>query len=327
MEKRKGFADISTGPKKKHYNIGLRSDQHLQDCHASEFKHTFPDVDYALLGYNILKGFPMAAGHDPGFTYPIFKADYSDGGQTADCRYSVPRGLVIVPDVSCVTSFSSTTVKNRYDYDKALSVSASVSGGGWGVSFSASAGYKQASSEIATGESVFILSSANCHYYFSKIISDRSPMFDDVFLQWVYKLNGTSWNPELYFNFFETYGTHFPTELTFGARFTYEHKMESTSYEAKQSEGVDVAVQASYSGLFSAGGGFNMGSSQKQAASEFSMLVTTKTITVGAAPPANGDTMTWASEVKNSPVPTAYKLSSFEELFSDRFMRQLNIDY
>lgn len=315
------------GMSEKHVNIGLRSDHHLQDCHSSDFKHTFPDVDYAFLGYNILNGFPMAAGHDPGFTYPIFKADYSDGGQTADCRYSVPRGLVIVPDVSCITSFSSTTVHNRYDYDKALSVSASVSGGGWGVSFSASAGYKQTSSEIVTGESVFILSTANCHYYFSKIISDRSPMFDDVFLQWVYKLNATEWHPELYFNFFETFGTHFPTEVTFGARFTYEYKMNSKSYESKKSTGVDVGVQASYSGLFSAGGGFNMDSSQKQAASEFSKDVTTRTITVGAAPPANGDAMTWASEVKNSPVPTAYKLSSLEQLFSERYMGHLNIDH
>jgi hypothetical protein len=103
--------------------------------------------------------------------------------------------------------------------------------------------------------------------------------------------------------------------------------MNSHEYETQQSKGVNVAVQASYSGLFSAGGGFNMDASQREAASNFANSVTTKTITVGAAPPANGDAMTWASEVKDSPVPTAYKLSSIDELFTEKQMGHLNIDY
>ena len=53
----------------------------------SVLKHTFPDVDFALLGYNILKGYPNAHGHDPGFTFPNCVADYTAGEKTADCRY------------------------------------------------------------------------------------------------------------------------------------------------------------------------------------------------------------------------------------------------
>ncbi|XP_045195862.2 uncharacterized protein LOC123551192 [Mercenaria mercenaria] len=312
---------------KNYLNIGLRQDYQLQECQGPALKQSFPDVDYSLLGYNILKGFPLATGHDPGFTYPIFRHDYSSGGMTADCRYSVPRGLVIIPDVSCVTSFSSTTIQTKYEFSKALSVSASVSGGGWGVSFSASAGYKQSSSEMSTGESVYIISSAHCNYYFSKLITEEAPQFDNVFVKWIHKLNETDWDPELYFEFFETYGTHFPTEVTFGAKFIYEHKMSSSKYEREKKSGVNVAVQASYSGFVSVGGGFNLDSEQRQAASEFSKSVETKTITVGAAPPANGDAMTWASEVKTSPVPTAYKLLSIELLFTDRYMGKMNVDY
>ncbi|XP_045189767.2 uncharacterized protein LOC123547063 [Mercenaria mercenaria] len=312
---------------KNYLNIGLRQDYQIQECQGSELKQSFPDVDYSLLGYNILKGFPLATGHDPGFTYPIFRHDYSSGGMTADCRYSVPRGLVIIPDVSCVTSFSSTTIQTKYEFSKALSTSASVSGGGWGVSFSASAGYKQSSSEMSTGESVYIVSSAHCNYYFSKLITEEAPQFDNVFVNWIHKMNETDWDPELYFEFFETYGTHFPTEVTFGARFVYEHKMSSSKYESEKKSGVNVAVQASYSGLFSVGGGFSLDSEQRQAASSFSKSVETKTITVGAAPPSNGDAMTWASEVKTSPVPTAYKLSSIELLFTERYMGKMNVDY
>jgi hypothetical protein len=98
-------------------------------------KHTFPDVDYALLGYNILKGYPNAHGHDPGFNFPICVADYTAGKKTADCRYSIPQGLMVVPDVSCVTSFTSHVVQSKQDFAKSLAVSASVIGGGWGASF------------------------------------------------------------------------------------------------------------------------------------------------------------------------------------------------
>ncbi|XP_045179352.2 uncharacterized protein LOC123538976 isoform X2 [Mercenaria mercenaria] len=309
-------------------NIGMRPDYQLQECQTSALKQSFPDVDYSLLGYNVLKGFPLAIGHDPGFTYPIFRHDYSSGGMTADCRYSVPRGLVIIPDVSCVTSFSSTEIQTKYEFSKELSVSANVHGGGWGVKFSASAGYKQSSSEMSTGESVYILSSAHCNYYFSKLIKENAPPFDDVFIQWVDKLNQVYWdNPELYFNFFETYGTHFPTEVKYGARFTYEHKMSSSQYEKEKKSGVNVAVEASYSGLISVGGGFSLDTEQREKASAFSKSVETRTITVGAPPPANGSATEWASEVKSSPVPTKYELSSIEELFTARYMRNLNVDF
>ncbi|KAJ7315271.1 hypothetical protein OS493_038797 [Desmophyllum pertusum] len=54
-------------------------------------RRPFADLDYALLGYDILHGNPMATESDPGFTHPIFWADYSEGRQSTDCRYSVPK--------------------------------------------------------------------------------------------------------------------------------------------------------------------------------------------------------------------------------------------
>jgi hypothetical protein len=110
--------------------------------------------------------------------------------------------------VSCVTSFSSTTARNRFEFAKALSESAHVEGGGWGVKFSASAGYKQSSSEISKGESVYIISSGKCQYYFSKIIFSAAPRFDEVFIQWMHKLNNTNFDGT-YFQFIDTYGTIF----------------------------------------------------------------------------------------------------------------------
>lgn len=70
-----------------------------------------------------------------------------------------------------------------------------------------------------------------------------------------------------------------------------------------------------------------MDSTQQEAASNFSKNVETKTITVVAPPPANGDANTWASNVKDSPIPMEYMLVSIEKLFSKRYMDYLNVNY
>ena len=104
-------------------------DSRLQDCHETNLKRSFPNLEYALLGYDILQGYPLEEGHDPGLTHHIFLADYSGRRQTSDCRYSVPSGFLVIPDVSCVTSFSSKVIKNKLDLSRSLDVSAHVEGG------------------------------------------------------------------------------------------------------------------------------------------------------------------------------------------------------
>ena len=47
---------------------------------------TFPNIEYSFYGYNILKGYPISDGVDPGFTRPIFAADFTSQRKTADCR-------------------------------------------------------------------------------------------------------------------------------------------------------------------------------------------------------------------------------------------------
>ena len=106
----------------------MRVDSRLQECQDSHWKQSFPDLDYAFFGYDILKGYPLATGHDPGFTHPIFLSNYNSGGQTTDCRYSVPEGLIVVPDVSCVTSFSSKVIRNRLEMSKSLEAAANIEG-------------------------------------------------------------------------------------------------------------------------------------------------------------------------------------------------------
>ena len=298
----------------------MTNDRTIQDCSAPFRKKTFPDLDYATMGYNIFRGYPLATGHDPGFTHPIFYIDYRDMGMTSDCRYSLPVGFTAMPDVSCVTSFSSNEVKTTKEFEKSLSASAHVSGGGWGVSFSASAGYKQSSSEISSGNSIYIISKATCDYYFVKMNMQRPPLLRHDFLEMA---THAAVSDEEVLRFLDYYGTHFAPEVVFGARYVYQHKMSVSEYSTMSSSGFNVGVSASYSGAFSVGGGFNLDSSQRQAASEFSKRVETTTITVGAPPPANGDAMTWASTVKDFPVPAKYELESLDQLFSERFIQRI----
>jgi len=289
-------------------------------------KYSFPDVDYAFLGYDLVKGYPNAMGSDPGFTFPIFTADYSEYELTADRRYLVPRGLVLFPDVSCMVSFTSSVSETTREFERELSVSASVSAGGWGIQFSASAGYQQAAKEISNKQYVYVVSKATCNYYQSKIQDGKTPHFDPTFLHWINKLNTTDANGD-YLDFFSKYGTHYPTAMTFGSRFMKVHRMESSKYEREFKGKVDVSISASYNGLFSAGGGFSMSASQREAASQFSESVQTTTITIGAAPPADGEASTWAAEVQSNPVPSRYDLDNIENIFSEAYMSDLNVDY
>ena len=77
--------------------------------------------------------------------------------------------------------------------------------------------------------------------------------------------------------------------------------MTTQTFESIDNEKFGVAVQAGYSGMISVGGGFSLDSEQRQAASSFSKKVETSTVTVGSAPPSNGDAMTWASATKDNP--------------------------
>ena len=279
---------------------------------------TFPNIDYAFAGYDIVKGYPLTTARDPGFKKAIFKADYVNGKSNGDCRYLVPKGVKALQDVSCDVSFKSDTVRNTAEFHKSLATSASVEGGGFGFSFSASASYQKKTSEMSSGEYVYIISKAQCTSYFSEIDLLSLPPFDEGFQSFATKLETSTADQDVS-DFIETYGTHYLESVTFGSSYTQEHRMKSTDYKTMSSQKFGVTARASYSGLFSAGGGFSLDSEQQAAASEFNKKVETSTVTVGSAPPSNGDAMTWASVVKESLVPIKYKLRPIADLFTAKF--------
>ena len=280
---------------------------------------SFPNIDYAFSGYDVVKGYPLATARDPGFMRAIFKADYVNGKSNGDCRYLLPKGIMAVPDVSCDVSFKSDIIKSKADFHKSLSASANIKGGGFGFEFSASASYQKSTSDMSSGEYVYIISKAQCTSYFSRIDFENPPPFDDGFLAAARALTADGSNSQDVLNFIDTYGTHFVDEVTFGSSYTQKHKMSSTTFSERSNEKFSVEVQAGYSGAFSVGGGFSLDSEQQRAASNFAKSVETTTVTVGSAPPSNGDAMTWASVSKENPVPIKYSLRPIADLFTAKF--------
>ena len=104
-------------------------DPEIRDCSSeTHWKMTFSVLDYSLIGYDILFGYPLANGRDPGFRQPIFTANYSKPKQTADCRHVIPQGFTVIPSESCVVSFDSKLIHNKQQMSIHLGVQASVKG-------------------------------------------------------------------------------------------------------------------------------------------------------------------------------------------------------
>ena len=83
-----------------------------------------PNVDYAMRGYNILRGNPLSIGleADPGFSNPIFKTTYAAGRVTGDLRYQVPDGLSVYDKPICNIQFTSQNFANEKTYQDDLKV-------------------------------------------------------------------------------------------------------------------------------------------------------------------------------------------------------------
>ena len=77
------------------------------------------------------------------------------------------------------------------------------------------------------------------------------PPFHPGFVSWAKRLSNSNGNSDAVFEFTKYYGTHYLSEVTFGARFMKNHKMSQTKYSELRSQKISVEAQASYSGLFS----------------------------------------------------------------------------
>ena len=305
---------------------GQKYDQAEYFSHWS-YSQYFPNFDYALRGYDINMAYPQAVGHDPGLTYPVFKANYSNRILSADRQFHIPDGFLIAPDVSCRLSFTSDIIENESDLKSYLTLGAGINVGfiNW-FRFSLNGQYQKIAQDINTGNYVYIMSTAVCKYYSSKLNERRRPPLDDDFLDYAKELlsNGTTASDVK--RFIDYYGTHYISEITFGAKFIYESKLSKWSYNQLKRSNVNIKTEASSFGYMEATGNFERGYFETL---NFSKVIEeAKTITIGASPPPDGDADTWAYYVRKSPLPISYKLTPIDDIFTASNMKRYpNIDY
>ncbi|PVD27819.1 hypothetical protein C0Q70_12993 [Pomacea canaliculata] len=299
-----------------------------QDPLSDQWPSKCPRVDYALYGYNSLKGSPLSSGAGPGFTLPIFNAEYKSGSETSGCRYTMPRGVVLAPDISCVASFRSEVIQTPYDLTRFMGRTARLDDGGWGPPFVASLSFQETVAELR--QKVFIMSTASCSAYRVSLLQLEPPTFHSMFLEWILKLNNTN-DENTYLEFLDTYGTHFVSQTRLGASLTMVHKMENNIY--MQHEEDEFTAAASYSSIALLGHTETLTSDQKKKVDEFLSKVETIPIAVGVSPPSGANSMSWLTAVKADPIAINYDLTSIDVLFSERFMggssplQSFSIDY
>jgi len=126
---------------------------------------------------------------------------------------------------------------------------------------------------------------------------------------------------EAYFDFLDTFGTHYVTSMAFGSRFGFTSFFTEEAWHKVQKTGVQVDVAASYEGLVKAGGSVDT-SSKKQAQQAFDESQQGyKMISLGAQP-VRGDPIAWAQQVVEEPMPVTYELSRLCDVIYDGMWAQ-----
>ena len=125
---------------------------------------------------------------------------------------------------------------------------ASISGGGWGAEFSASADYKHVQQGSSAHKLVYTHSEAQCCAYQAKILTYTPPKLHPNFVAGVRSLT-VVYQPDVYFKFISAFGTHYAAEIDMGALFGQQTSFQTTAWQKMISEGLDIKAAASYSGF------------------------------------------------------------------------------
>eukprot|EP00756_Hemistasia_phaeocysticola_P025558 Hpha_TRINITY_DN16011_c5_g6::TRINITY_DN16011_c5_g6_i1::g.119658::m.119658 len=284
-----------------------------------------PNIGTLFNGYDIMFGNPVPTEGlpvDPGYRQPVFNATYS-GSVTPDQRYLQPDGTVVSScSGTCTMSFQSSELAGTHSYQSSLETKVSVSGGGWGAKFSASADYKHVAQGSSEEHMVFTHSEAQCCAYQAKILSYTPPDLHNDFKAGLSSLP-TGYDRTAYFRFVMNFGTHYVSEINMGALFGQQTSFKSTQWSEMLSEGLDIKVAASYSGYGATAAASTETDSQKKMAQTFSSKSSEqREYTMGAKPPSDGKPSTWVQSTIVSPAPMGVKLQQIDQLLDNSIYPQ-----
>ena len=181
--------------------------------------------------------------------------------------------------------------------------------------FSENLMYQKISEELSN-ENIYVISSISCTSYSVSLDDMNPPHLDFRVLQLGSRIDDDVTKVQ---EFLDYYGTHFLTDIIFGAKYLFYYKVPLKTYQQIAGKGIDIRTSASYLSLMNLGAGFKLTSDQKALAIALSQ-VESNVFSLGLPPPNDGDALTWALAIKEHPVPIRYGLQNIADLFTDKFM-------
>jgi hypothetical protein len=222
---------------------------------------------------------------------------------------------MIIAGNDCSIQSSATELSSMQDYVSMLSQSCTVSSGvaygPFSASFSASNEYQNIQQTLSQSESAAYTMSGVCTVY-EATVQNQSPL-SQQFMEDAMSLDPSDLTT--YYSFFQTYGTHYITELTMGAKVNMISTFTSSNLQTLQSKQTDVETSARAS--FFVSFGITEATSQDDSeASDFASNASYSDLTtLACTPPSEGNADSWFSSIAN-PLPISYTLSSIADVFT-----------
>ena len=302
--------------------VGEFDENQNTDCDAP----TLPNVGYAFRGYNILIGNPFHADTDgdPGFKLPIFKASQY-GRRNADMTFRLPDGVYGYKKQICKLDSDSKEISNAKGYQDDLLVKADVNfdaGELVPLSFSANSEYKKKIRKMSRNNHLFVKTENTCNVFEIKLNQNVPPKFTDGFLAAVKRLQNVK-NERAYLDFVNDFGTHYITKTHMGARYAVETEFDNTTRDELFHEDFDFKLGAKLNFMVNFGLNMNVEKNQEIIDTYQELQKSHSILSYGSPIPKDGDAKAWANSVFKNPLPISYQLSRIQDLFSSRFMGNL----
>ena len=291
----------------------------------------FSNIDWALKGYNILEGNPLQSGTagDPGFTIPIFKAEYK-GKTNADSTFMLPEGMSGQKKKICKLESETKQFSNEKDYQEELSQKAGLNldlGSFLPFSFGANAEYQDQTKKMNQENNLVVLTENECTVYVVDLSTDNPPTFVEGFLVAAARLENIT-DTDAYLEFFGNYGTHYLSKTHMGARYAVETEFTSQVREEFYKEGFNINNGAEFSFAGVALGAKYESNDTKALAKKFEeKTVNTLKVAYGSNIPPSGKVEDWFTSAFDEPLPIRYELKEISDLFTDTFMANTGLKY
>ena len=286
----------------------------------------FPNARYLGMAYNAITGNPDSDSSDPGFTFGVLKFTWATGATTSDGKYLVPDYIQALQTKSCSFQTETSEIFGSQGYQNHLSVDGNVeagrSFGPWHARFTASAGYKKVNDGTNRNKGFYTSARGKCIQYQLSVNYRQSPIrVTSNFMRAVINLplirNDTS--DRAYNAFIDTYGTHFTSQVTMGAKMVILSQFDETALTRMEETGLDVKAGIDASFRFAVKAGAETQKEQKDR-EEFENTRKSYFVSfVGSHPPSDGRWETWAQSTGDSPYPVRYNLVPLTRLFTKQF--------